>query len=117
MGSLFRLKYNTFKEIKKKGSDFVEDLETKVQKRIDNMNFNLFCDVIDKLQVYGVNLYNGLGEWDFGQFRNDCKKTFNLLFKNDEPRPETGIKYQLCDFMSAVQAIVGIRNITEFMYR
>jgi len=95
----------------------MEELETKIQKRIDNIDFDLFCDVIDKLQVYGVNLYNGEGEWDFEQFRNSCKKTFGLLSKNDEPHPETGIKYQLCYFMSAVQAIVGIRNITEFMYR
>jgi len=62
----------------------MEDLETKVQKRIDDIDFNLFCDVIDKLQVYGVNLYNGEGEWDFDQFRKDCKKTSNILFKNDK---------------------------------
>ena len=101
----------------KEGNDYMENLETKVQKRIDDINFDLFCDVIDKLQVYGVNLYNGEGEWDFDKFRNDCKNTFKILFKTDEPHPETGIKYQLCDFMSAVQATVGIKNITEFMYR
>jgi len=95
----------------------MEDLESKVQQRIDDINFDLFCDVIDKLQVYGVNLYNGEGKWDFNQFRNDCKKTYNILFKNDKTHPETVIKYQLCDFMSAVQAIVGIRDITEFMYK
>lgn len=95
----------------------MEDLETKVQKRIDDINFDLFCDIIDKLQIYGVNLYNGEGEWDFDQFRRDCQNTYKLLYKNDVPDPETGIKYQLCDFMSAVQALVGIRNITEFIYR
>jgi len=94
----------------------MEDLETKIQKRIDDINFNLFCGVVDKLQIYGVNLYNGEGEWDFNQFRNSCKKTFGLLFKNDKPHSVTGIKYQLCDFMSALQALVGMKNITEFMY-
>ena len=95
----------------------MENLESKIQKRIDNINFDLFCEIIDKFQVYGVNLYNGEGEWDFDQFRKDCQKTYALLFKKDKPDIVTGIKYQLCDFMSAVQAIVGIRNITEFMYR
>jgi len=95
----------------------LKSLEIKIQKRIEDMDFDLFCDIVDKLQVYGVNLYNGEGEWDFNQFREDCKKTSNILLKNDEPHPVTAIRYQLCDFMSTVQAIIGIRNISEFMYR
>jgi len=54
-----------------------------------------------------------IGEFDYDKFREDCIKTSKKLFKND--KPINGIRYQFCDFMSAVQIIVGIRNISEFM--
>ena len=70
----------------------------------------MFCGECD-----GLNFYNNNGEFIFEKFRSDCIKTCDLLFKKDKPHPNTGIKYELSDFMSAVQTIVGIRNITEFM--
>jgi hypothetical protein len=91
----------------------METIEVTVNKRIQTIDLNLLCDVVDKFKNYGVNFYNRKGEFVFDKFRKDCIKTSKLLFKND--KPVNDIRYQLCDFMSAVQTIVGIRNITEFM--
>jgi len=88
-------------------------METIVKKRIQTIDLNLLCDTVDKFERYGVNFYNRKGEFVFDKFKKDCIKTSKLLFKND--KPVNDIRYQLCDFMSAIQAIVGIRNITEFM--
>ena len=93
----------------------MEELEQIILKRIQIMDLNSLCNTVDKLKVYGLNFYNNNGEFIFEKFRSDCIKTCDLLFKKDKPHPNTGIKYELSDFMSAVQTIVGIRNITEFM--
>lgn len=92
------------------------DLERIVSLRIQEIDFNLFCDTVEKLEKYGVKFYNKQGSFVFEKFRKDCYKTHLLLYKNEKTSLETGgIRYQLCDFMSAVQTIVGIRNLTEFM--
>jgi hypothetical protein len=84
----------------------MEIIETIVIKRIKFIDLDLLCDIVDKLKKYNVNLYNKKGEFIFDKFKSDCIKTFKLLLKNNKP---------VCDFISAVQTIVGIRNITEFM--
>ena len=88
-------------------------IEMAANKRIQNLDLDLLCDMVDKFEKYGVNFYNWNGEFIFDKFKKDCIKTSKLLFKND--KPVNDIRYQLCDFMSAVQTIVGTRNITEFM--
>ncbi len=88
-------------------------IEVTVNKRIQTIDLNLLCDMVDKFERYGVKFYNRKGEFVFNKFKKDCIKTSKLLFKND--KPVNDIRYQLCDFMSAVQTIVGIRNIAEFM--
>jgi len=93
----------------------MENLETQVLKRIQNIDLNMLNNIIDKLAMYGIIFYNNYGEFEFNKFKNDCYKTHKLLYKNNKPDPDIGIKYQLCDFMSAIQSIVGIRNLAEFM--
>jgi len=95
----------------------MEDIEIKVIKRIQCIDLDLLCDTVDKLAKYNVGFYNRNGEFKFDKFKKDCIKTIELLMKNDIPipNPTTGIRYQLYDFMSAVQTIVGIRNIGKFM--
>jgi ppGpp synthetase/RelA/SpoT-type nucleotidyltranferase len=91
----------------------MEDIKTIVLKRINYIDLNTLCDVVDKLKLYNVNFYNNKGEFIYEKFKKDCIKTSKKLFKND--KPINGIRYQFCDFMSAIQTIVGIRNMCEFM--
>ena len=93
----------------------MNDLFEETIKRIDNMDIDHFHTIIDRLSFYGVNFYNKNGFFNFNKFKNDCIETSNLLYKNDIPHPVTNIRYQLCDFLSLVQTIVGIRNYNEFM--
>lgn len=101
-----------------KGGNNTDNLEKIISIRIQKMqkmDFNLFCNTINKLEKYGVNFYNKQGSFVFDKFKKDCYKTHLLLYKNDNPNSKTGIKYQLCDFMEAIQTIVGIRNLAKFM--
>lgn len=93
----------------------MEELKNIILKRVQTIDLNLLCDTVDKLESYGVNFYNRSGKFIYEKFQQDCINTCNLLSKKDIPNLDTGIKYKLCDFMSAVQSIVGIRNMAKFM--
>jgi hypothetical protein len=81
-------------------------------KRMSDMDLEIFCDTINTLKKYNVNIFTK-GIFNFEKFKSDCKNAVELLSKNDEPI--NGIRYELCDLLSAVQTIVGLRNIGEFM--
>lgn len=82
-------------------------------KRIELIDEDMLLNTINKLKYYNVNLFNDQGQLDYENFRNSYFKTYDLLFETDIP--VNGIRYQLCDFMSAVQVIVGIRNFNRFI--
>lgn len=91
----------------------MEKIKTIVEKRISAIDPSLLCSVTSSLEKYGVALYNKKGEFVFDDFKKDCTKTSKLLFKND--KPINGIRCQLCEFMSLVQVVVGIRNMNKFI--
>lgn len=92
----------------------MDNLETKITKRVQEIPFDLFYDSVEILEKYNVNFYNEFGNFDFNKFRVDCQNIMNTLFKND--KPINGIKYQLCEFMKTVQMLVGLRDMSEFIY-
>ncbi len=95
----------------------MNNLESKILHRINELkNLNSLDDIINRLSVYGITFYNNKGNFKLNQFKDDCIKITNILLKNDKSHPETGIRYQLCDFLSIVQTIVGIRNFNQFIY-
>lgn len=91
----------------------MDSLEEIINSRINNLDIEILNRTVNKLKLYNVNLFNNQNEFIYEDFRNDYFKTYDLLFKNDIL--VNGIKYQLCDFMSAVQVIVGIRNFNRFL--
>jgi hypothetical protein len=91
----------------------MDNLESNIMKRINCIDLDVLCDIVDTFKKYNVNFYNRKGVFEFNKFRNDCIKTSKILFKKD--KPVNGIRYQLCDFLSAIQTLVGIRNMTGFM--
>ena len=91
----------------------MENIEEIIIKRINNLECDVLNRTINRLKVYNVYLFNNQGVFNCKDFRKDYFKTYNLLFKNDIP--VNGIKYQLCDFMSSVQVIVGIINYNRFL--
>ena len=93
----------------------MDSLEKIVIQRIQTIDLDLLCDIVEKFKKYGVNFYNRQGRFDYNKFRQDCQKTSLKLFKNDMPHPVTNIRYQYADFLSAVQTITGIRNFNRFM--
>ncbi len=93
----------------------MENLESKIIKRVESIDTNTFQKIIENLKKYNLNYYDNFGNFSFNQFRRDCMFTTEILFKNDTPHPSTGIRYQLCDFLSLIYTIVGVRNMTEFM--
>lgn len=62
----------------------MEDIKIQTEERIQSIDFNLFCDTVEKLESYGVKFYNQ-------------------------------IRYELCDFLSAVTTIFGFKNMGNFM--
>ena len=94
----------------------MEDLKIIITKRINDMPLSILQDTIEKLQAYGVCFYNNCGVFNFNKFKKDCIETSKILFENDKPHFQTNIRYQLCDFLSTVQTITGIRNFTKFMH-
>lgn len=91
----------------------MESIEEIIIKRIDYLEDSVLQNTIAKLKSYNVNLFGNQNKFILEDFRNDYFKTYNLLFENDIP--VNGIKYQLCDFMSSIQVIVGIRNFNRFI--
>jgi hypothetical protein len=93
----------------------MDNLKTKVLKRIQSLDLSLLYNTIDELEDYNVLFYDKDGIFNFTKFRNDCIRQCDILSKNDVPNSVTGIRYKLADFMSNVQIIIGIRNMAEFM--
>lgn len=91
----------------------MENVEEIINKRIKNIDGDLLVKTIHELNFYNVNLFNSQNKFVCKDFKNDFLKTYDLLFENDIPI--NGIKYQLADFMSTVQIIVGIRNMGRFL--
>ena len=85
-----------------------------ILKRISYMDKIILDEIIERFKAYGVSFYNNRGEFDYQNLREQCIEIAVILHKNDESI--NGIGYQLCDFMSIVQKLVGIRNIGSFMY-
>ncbi len=85
-----------------------------ILKRISYMDKIILDEIIERFKAYGVSFYNNCGEFDYQNLREQCIEIAVILHKNDESI--NGIRYQLCDFMSIVQKLVGIRNIGSFMY-
>jgi len=88
-------------------------IEETIAKRIYSIDYDVLKRITDTLNLYGVNLLDNQGKFNLKEFRNDYFKTYDLLFKNDIP--VNGIRYQLCNFVSAVQEIVGLRNFYRFL--
>ncbi len=80
-----------------------------ILKRISYMDKIILDEIIERFKAYGVSFYNNCGEFDYQNLREQCIEIAVILHKNDD-------RYQLCDFMSIVQKLVGIRNIGSFMY-
>ncbi len=91
----------------------MESVKEIIIKRINSIDEDVLNKVTDTLKMYGVNLLNDNNEFILEDFRNDYFKTYDFLFRKDIPI--NGIRYQLYDFVSAVQVIVGVRNFYRFL--
>lgn len=92
----------------------MDKLERDIIIRIQEIPFDLFIDVTEKLKKYNVNFYDKSKQFNFNEFRLECQKTMKLLYKRD--KPVNGIRYELCDFMSLMLTLVGIKNMNKFIY-
>lgn len=90
-------------------------MRDKILKRIQCLPKDILQESVNKLKKYNVKFYNRDGSFDYDMFRERCRETAEILFQNDKPHTETEIRYQLCDFLSVVETIVGLRNFGDFM--
>lgn len=76
------------------------------------MDNDMFLDCIKGLQKYNISFYTD-DRFDFEEFREQCISKINYLEKYDQPIND--IRYKLCDLLSVIQTITGIRYLAEFI--
>ena len=89
-------------------------METKILKRINSLPQSDLDKHIETLKLFNITLYNQDNIIDYNDFKDQCKDSFNQLYKYEIP-DERGIRPQLCTLMACVEMLVGIRNMGEFL--
>ena len=86
-----------------------------VTKRIECMPNNVLSEAIETLKKFGISFYSSDGQFNYDEFRKKCIETADLLWENEKPHPETGIRYQFAVFAGTIQTVTGLRYVDEFM--